>query len=214
MTDEDPRKFRTYRKSQQTNAMLIQYPLGKCKPTTYDLPSDQFTYGKPNPPPEGAAQVIQMWKAHVPNPQAAPGRDFVGLNKASAKKGAVTAKDTAAFRKDHDIRKRHGYSSKVTGQTLPSDKNPGFTYGCASRPSTAVDKVLNHSFQRNWVTQQETRFERERDHVQDTKKEKIRKSHEMIEKVQAHHHAEQQKAEKPLFKLSRFQNVPSRLNIK
>jgi hypothetical protein len=96
----------------RTNPLLVRPVVGQVKATTYNLPGDDYVYGKvDNGDEEGAREgtpfydphtsshpshmafaVVNSWRQHTPESAARPARDFVRLNQHAAMKGAVTSK--------------------------------------------------------------------------------------------------------------------------
>ena len=120
--------------------------VGRPKPTTRNLPSPDFAFGKPDQTgAEGAGTICTSWKYHEvkpENPHTNP-RNFMKLNKKAAMAGLVTSKDVMDYRKSNDVRMSFGMSSALNKQkrgiSLP---NEGFTYGRANRPQTPVQGII------------------------------------------------------------------------
>lgn len=67
-----------------TNPLLMKDGVGVSKPTTYNLPQGEFTYGKALArDKEGAKEVSMTWKFHNESKDKDPNRDFTKLNKLS-----------------------------------------------------------------------------------------------------------------------------------
>jgi len=50
----------------KTNVLLVKDDVGRSKPNTRDLPSDQFAYGKHDllPDRETTDKVVRNWRVH------------------------------------------------------------------------------------------------------------------------------------------------------
>jgi len=132
------------------NQILVRDDVGKSKPTCYDLPAEEFAYGRPdNPDFEGAREVTMQWLSHVPSSRPAEGvNDFRKINKLALRGGICSAKDLAQFRHEN------AQSIKVSAppmpgpppKVIPSDVVPAFTYGKKTRPSTPIAAVVSYQF--------------------------------------------------------------------
>lgn len=142
----------------KTNHLLVYPQLGKVKPSTYDLPGPEFTYGWTDATDEdGAAQVVGAWKSHSAAPDGLQGRDFVRLNKYAAMNGCTTAKNVSTYRRVNDIRVGQG---AISGQRNKEKKmyfpNADTIFGRPSPPCPPISDCLNNSYQRKWVEEQRT----------------------------------------------------------
>jgi hypothetical protein len=117
------------------NYLVLKDEVGKAKPTTRDLPSSAFAYGKCDKnKQEGAGVITTSWLYHKTKGggDALNPRDFKKLNKFAVVGGMVTSKDNYAFRKTHDARIPFGMNALTHKQNkLPDD---AFRYGRANRP--------------------------------------------------------------------------------
>lgn len=217
MTDNDIYDDGDYRRNvpryRKTNHMLVRRPLGRVKPTVYELPEDRFTYGQANSyEREGAAEVVGSWAtgtdASVGVPKNAA-RDFVRMNKRAAMNGCVTAKNVATFRRTNDIRIGQGYA-----QSPVASEDPGIYYPNAStvfgKPSPApqsIGALLNNTYQRRWVQEQ-------RDYKRAGGAEATRKplnfAYSQHTRASLGHTKVRAAPPAPLFKMAQFQNVRSK----
>jgi hypothetical protein len=132
------------------NPILVRDDVGKAKPTCYDLPPEEFAFGRPdNPDFEGAREVTMQWLAHIPSSTPAERvNDFRKINKLALRGGVSSAKDLAQFRRENASRvtvsppQQPGPPPKV----IPSDVVPAFTYGKKTRPSTPIAAVVSYQF--------------------------------------------------------------------
>lgn len=83
------------------NVLLVKDDVGKGKPTTRDLPTGAFAYGKSaGHDPEGASEgsfpissvVTRSWKMSKNSKDVMPEKDFKRLNAVCVHKKAVKAK--------------------------------------------------------------------------------------------------------------------------
>lgn len=137
-------------RSRSSNVILVRDDVGKAKPTCYDLPGEEFAYGRPdNPDFEGAREVTMQWISHVPRPRAEEKmNDFKKINKAAIGVRVANAKQLADFRR--------GAGNALTisppappgppPKVIPSDVVPAFTYGKKTRPSTPIAAVVSYQF--------------------------------------------------------------------
>lgn len=148
----DPYEERDYRKRDarvRANPLLVKVQTGKVKATTYHLPPSGFTYGRRDGfEEEGVKDVVNRWALHQPPRPAAPGRDFVTLNRSAVVRGATNSKDITAFRSTHDARLQKSQTiTKAPPLALPADA----TFGRPSKPSTPIHDVISNAFQRNAI---------------------------------------------------------------
>ena len=91
----------------KTNYLIVKDDVGRSKPTTRNLPSPDFAFGKHDQTgSEGAGSICSSWKVHeakAENPQSNP-RNFMKLNKIAAVAGLVNTKDVMDHRKNYDER--------------------------------------------------------------------------------------------------------------
>ena len=126
------------------NQLLVQDDVGKCKPSTRKLPTENFTYGKADfQDVEGAGQVMSNWKFHGQSRRSQPDRDFTKLNKMSVKDRACNARDMYQFRQTHDARIKEASGIPQKRHRLPPQD---FTYGIPLRPSTPIRDVMGNFF--------------------------------------------------------------------
>jgi len=205
---------RVVRKTESYNPVLQRVELGKCRRSCYNLPSEEFVYGRPNiHDGEGSAEVLSTWVEHHANPDSVPGRDFMALNKRATISKMVSAKDVTAFRKAHDIRLKRGDTMAYSNSRniLPSDVDPAHTYGRANRPSTPIADVVQAAYENDWVDEQMHRRE-EKERQDKAAMEKMRNPDTAASR--GHAIARQPKeAEKPKFTMKKFANVQPRTRL-
>jgi hypothetical protein len=195
---------------QTKNPLLARDDVGKAPPTCYDLPKDDFTFGRPdNPDFEGAREVTMQWVSHVPSPRPQMQiQDFQKLNRLAIPAKAYTHRDVGKFRKTKDVpltAREHGVVTKV----LPSDVVPGFTYGKKTRPSTPIGKVVSYEFAADCEKETGEKYEYLR-----AEKEKAAEIRKIKLTTAAHGHASIAKKtlntvedNKDLFKLKKFKRI-------
>lgn len=90
------------------NRILMQSSLGKSKPTNYDIPDENFVYGKATATdPEKANEVIYKWLLHEcgENPKKGKEKDLIATNKKALRSLLHTASDFTKFRKNETLYK-------------------------------------------------------------------------------------------------------------
>lgn len=196
----------------KTNHLLVYPQLGMVKPTCYNLPPKDFTYGWTDQgDDEGAAAVVGSWKQHKAAPDALEGRDFVRLNKYAAMNGCTTAKNVATYRRANDIRVGQGAISGGRAQTAPGGKmyspNVDTIFGRPSPPCAPINDVLNNSFQRRWVAEQ-----RELRAAENQKRRALKAQQAQHTRASLGHTKVQAPEDtRAPFRLKQFQNVASRV---
>merc|ERR1711985_161805 len=186
--------------------------VGKAKPTCYDLPPEEFAYGRPNNPDfEGAREVTMQWLSHVPGPRPEEKvQDFRKINKLALRGGVSSAKDLAEFRRNNATNvtlagpQHLGPPPKV----IPSDVVPSFTYGKKTRPSTPIASVVSYQFASEYEEDIGTKYEMDRQ--QKEYNAQIRKIPSTLA-AKGHGKAAQKgqvdNTPKELFKISKFKRV-------
>lgn len=138
------------RYGQPKNPLLVRDDVGKAKPSCYDLPQNNFAYGRPgNHDQEGAREVSMFWVSHKPSPTRENGApDFVWFNKRAASARVTTARDLAFYRKEHEnLTPRYGVPRDTPSpRPIPAEFMNGFAYGKKVRPSTPIDEVISQRF--------------------------------------------------------------------
>lgn len=90
------------------NRVLVQSELGRNKPTNYDIPEENFVYGKSTyMDPEKANDMIYTWNQHkmTDNKNNGKVKDLVETNKAALKKLIHTSSGNSGFRKTDTLYK-------------------------------------------------------------------------------------------------------------
>lgn len=216
VTDSDIYQDGDYRRNvprfQKTNHMLVRRPLGKVKPTVYELPEDGFRYGQSNSyEGAGAGEVVGSWATtthtgvgQVHNAQ----RDFVRMNKHAALHGCVTSKNVSTFRRTNDIRLGQGYQAQATRRDENQQyfPNQSTVFGKPSPASASIGALLNNTYQRRWIQDQ-----------RDLKKLSNKSAAKPVDYAYSQHtrasvgHTKvRAPPPKPVFKLARFANVKSK----
>ncbi|CAK60859.1 unnamed protein product (macronuclear) [Paramecium tetraurelia] len=134
-----------------TNPLLMKDDVGKSKPSTFNLPNQDFVYGQPLArDKEGAKEVTMTWKFHQESQDRVPNRDFPELNKQSIHNGSVKAhvtvhsiQDMYKFRQTHDARLKLKKGTNIQAIELPEEE---FRYGRKNRPSTPMKLVMGNSY--------------------------------------------------------------------
>ena len=90
------------------NRLLVKSQLGNNKPTNYQIPENNFIYGKITPDdPEHANQVMYQWKYHEPtnNHNHLKEKDLIETNKQALKSFLHTSAQFSGFRKSNTLYK-------------------------------------------------------------------------------------------------------------
>ncbi|GAQ79831.1 hypothetical protein KFL_000390210 [Klebsormidium nitens] len=212
------------RKTQEWNAMLIRPEIGKVRKPTRKLPGQEHAYGiNMVQDPENAKEVTMVWKEHEPNPDNKPGPDFMAMNLASIKSECTTASETRIFRETHDIRIKQGSPTKTRREPLiPSDYNPEHVYGRSTLVrtyaekqwlscDTPIKKLIQNDYGDEWIRMNEARQEElNRQHEKvPPKTTRAALGHASKAKLVA-----EQQQPKERFVLSKFKNVPTKIDNK
>jgi hypothetical protein len=199
------------------NAILLKDDVGRAKPSAYNLPHESHSFGRAEAPDmEGAADVLMSWAAHVPRPTECPDRrDFLRINKMAAGCRVATSKDLAEFRKSNDIKVAPMGPGGTLPKIIPSDVHPGFAYGIRARPSTPIHQVINGDFEAAESARLNLLYKQRGDASEGRqRKHKVqmtRAARAQIDNARAQKLAV---SEPPtVFKMSKYKNVGSRLNL-
>jgi hypothetical protein len=124
------------------NRLLVKDQLGKGRTPSYQLPGNNFTYGKPNSwDPEGAGSVALTWvKGKLSDVQRGR-RNIVAENKAAAIAGAPTGKALANYRAANPKYVKAKVVGKASRRTNPYSKK-NLTYGRVSVESDSVGTIM------------------------------------------------------------------------
>ncbi|EGR34609.1 hypothetical protein IMG5_006080 [Ichthyophthirius multifiliis] len=126
------------------NPLLLKDDVGKAKPSAYDLPPIEFTYGCPlKRDEEGAKEVSMSWKFHRETRDKIPDRDFAKLNKMSLTQGFHKARDLSQYRKQVDARKKLEKGHNALPLYIPEEE---FRYGMPNRSSTPMKLVIGNCY--------------------------------------------------------------------
>jgi len=202
---------------QQTrNPLLVKDDVGKAKPSCYDLPTEDFAFGRPdNPDLEGAREVTMQWVSHVARPRAEENiQDFRKLNKLALKEKLVKARDLNKFRKENDVTISASIGGGPKPKVFPSEVVPSFTYGKQTRPSTPIAAVISNQFAAEYEQAAEENYavyERERMEVgsRKIKTTKATEGHALAAKNLKQVATES----KEPFKLTKFKNIKPKVQF-
>jgi len=148
----DDGNYRRFGKKKATNPLLVRPEVGKIKRTTYDLPTGDYTFGKPNiPDPENAKQVTGSWAAHSLSRGSSPKVDLIAMNKKAARNGCTNAAQVADFKKTQEVilQKR----SQGPTQNFSPHNGDGVAYGRCSVPDGNFHDLIKNQYQQNYVLQ-------------------------------------------------------------
>lgn len=128
------------------NKLLIQSALGKNKPTNYDIPEENFVYGKVTAMnPEDANAVMYSWKENQTstNPNVGKEKDIIATNKKCLKNFLHTSSDFSKFRKTDTVYKPVKEGSNKISIKLPEEN---FTYGKPGDLEDPIKLVLANDY--------------------------------------------------------------------
>jgi len=186
--------------------------VGQVRPTTYELPTSDFTYGKiESGDEEGAREVVNRWQVHNKKRASTPNRNFVRLNKVAALSGATTSKQNATLRASVDIRLRHGPPPKKKNAVVPDNST---TYGRPSTYTTGVGHLIANVYQRNAIEKQRQRDDAHAQRTTMAKQKSVISANAVHTRASLGHHKVAAPGEvkaTQLFKLKQFSAVPSKV---
>ena len=129
----------------QLNRLLVKDQLGKSRTPTYQLPGDNFTYGRVNQwDQEGAGQVALNWVKGKLSGTRRGRRNIVAENKASISAGAPRGKALAAYRAANPKYHKARMGKRASRRTNPYSDKP-LTYGRGSESSESVQNIMKPS---------------------------------------------------------------------
>ncbi|GLC42646.1 Cilia- and flagella-associated protein 77 [Pleodorina starrii] len=166
-------KVGAQRPSMEVNPLLTHAELGSVKKILFKNPPTEKVFGfAPPKDPEGAREVMMIWKGHQASPSqdvTKPSPDFKTLNKMAVSSGLSDAKDLPFFRKMHsDVTVRTGLDRSPSATrrsalpTIPAAK-VGSTFGMPSAHRSAevirthgpeeppVKYLVQGAYQDDWV---------------------------------------------------------------
>lgn len=102
--------------------LLVKSQLGNNKPTNYDIPENNFVYGKITPDdPEHANQVMYNWTNHQmsANHNHLKQKDLIATNKQCLKNMLHTSSQFSGYRKSKTLYKTAKEGTNVVPIRLP-----------------------------------------------------------------------------------------------
>lgn len=131
-----------YSKIQNTgNFLIVKDDVGKSKPVTRTLPSNEYSYGvKISKDRENAGAVISSWAETHKRSRLEKGQDFKRLNILSIGEKQVTAPQQRIFRKTAKYRRMSSETPQM------NEENREVIFGVPLRPSTPIKAVLGHFY--------------------------------------------------------------------
>jgi len=113
---------------------MVKDVVGKCRATTYNIPADGFIYGIKNEIQiVGAGTVVSSWDVAKASKSETTMQSFPLTNREALTKGCLTAKSQREYAKSNPVMK-----SKIVSPTKkPTPLPPGsFSFGIASTQNT------------------------------------------------------------------------------
>eukprot|EP00933_Yihiella_yeosuensis_P070545 TRINITY_DN78664_c0_g1_i1.p1 TRINITY_DN78664_c0_g1~~TRINITY_DN78664_c0_g1_i1.p1 ORF type:complete len:233 (+),score=36.86 TRINITY_DN78664_c0_g1_i1:80-778(+) len=202
------------------NVVLARSEVGKSRPTTYTLPAEHHAYGRSDPADaENARQVTMVWVQHTPSrDRVSEIQDIRKINKLASRKGLTNAKQLAEFRKDQDIRLQPG-GPIGKPNIIPSDINPGFSYGRKGGASTPIQQVVGGHYAEESVRNMQAQY---REYAEQLEKEapggkhRIKLTKQAANRISSARQRRRTTAEEQpatTFKLGKFKKVSPRLKL-
>lgn len=122
-----------------TNPLLVKYPVGRARPSCYNLPGEDHVYGKRG--------HVETGHGHQPQVEKKVTRqiDYIAMNKLSLKQKILDPKGQSIIRKQKPIYLpviEYTSTASRKSRKLPSDNNPNFTYGVPTRASSPLANLM------------------------------------------------------------------------
>ncbi|MCO5577193.1 hypothetical protein L7F22_031017 [Adiantum nelumboides] len=213
--ENDRPRMGAIRRSFQKNVLLVKPKLGTTKKPTTDIPDEEWIYGVCNEFDEEGVQEVLVHKENVPDLEKQRGPDILSMNKLAAIRHVPKACQQRAFRKEHLIRlhisRRVGKSPSAK---LPSEIDPNYIYGRPGEQDEQMWKVMQHGFADEWI---KLNLDHQHEFLQPYKTGKPRSCKELPWTCKAtaiyfRNNPESKPICKAPFKLSRFKNVPKKID--
>ena len=132
-------------KTNGTNCLLAKADVGHVKPSSTQLPSQSFVYGRPNKYDiDAIKRLTSSWNLHQSSADSLPGVDYIRVNKAGCGSKATTAKQIAMLRKRFEPRQTQRKTGRRSLHKTAADCSA--SYGKLNRPSTPIKSLLANSY--------------------------------------------------------------------
>lgn len=139
MTESKNNKYLNFLQS-TNNFLLVKDSMGKAKPSTRILPSEDYTYGKKlKADKEGVGALITSWAVHSASKVPPPDKDFKKLNILGITEKACTPATQSKFRTTVNVRIK---SASQRGKI----RVPDMIFGIENRPSTPIKAVMGNFY--------------------------------------------------------------------
>jgi len=203
------------RNSFKTNVLLQKSHIGKARPTTFDLPNEEFCYGRKNERGGESAGQVLKWDLSTQNNRSRRSEDpskldFVAINRKTLHHGCLDATSQRKFRKDNIILQ----SEKRQTKTQQSNVDKSITYGRKNAAQKPFTDLIKNKYQKDFESSQKcVLLEHERAKIQD--KIVVRPTKASIGhgawKTSTNQPSRQDKISN--FTMKQFQNIPGKLVI-
>lgn len=207
------------------NPLLMRDDVGRSKFSCYDLPHENFAYGRPgHVDAEGAREVSQQWASHVQSLPPQEDMSYLHFHGKATGSKVANAKDLKYFKREHAAMPRSARAHSHSGaprvlqnkmDMLPRDLPNDFTFGRKVRPSTPVHDVVSHHFARQaehdlagFYSTSISMREVEKTHVRKIPLTNASRGHASTAK-KAQEHSE---ARPELFKIGKFRRATSKVD--
>lgn len=212
--ESDHRRCGMARASSKWNWNLVKAELGHPRRVTHRIRDPHFIYGRPGERGAlGVKEVIEHPETVAAPPQERYGADFKKMNKAAAIHHYCKANEQRTARERFFC---HIQPKKVLNTTwkLPSDNNPNHRYGISHPGDGNFETLIAGGYQDDWVDMNEyfkSRYPEK--HAEAPRRMEVitNKTFELSKDfIRDKFHS--QAPPKKRFILSRFQNVPKRID--
>lgn len=193
------------RLQESKNVLLMKDEIGKPKPSIHSLPGTDFRYGKPEAKDsEGVYErnsyaVTHHWQVHTPTRPADPEKDYQRLNAMSVAQRLVKPRAMAEFRKRADVKVQRREGTLPKAPKLPAN----IRFGVPSEASDSMKEIMTNGYGNAAAAQLRLNYLQER-----KEKNAVKPRTHSLPLAKARSAQLQQS----LFKLSKFQQVPSRVH--
>ena len=203
-------------KPKGNNPLLVKDDVGRAKPSTFTLPSNEFIYGRPDKKdPEDAKALTTSWQHHSKSNPKEANKDYLRMNKKSISNGISSVKALNDYQKQNEIRKEAKSSIKHSSVAREGRHSIEVVHGKINRPSTPIGGVLTNAY--GSIAEEETKHLYEIEGMKRAEQGK-RKAVKLTRSSVKQAEFIKQKAAKEVdqsaqFKLKRFKNVEARVPL-
>ena len=203
-------------KPRGNNPLLVKNDVGRSKPSTFTLPSDEFIYGRPDrKDPEDAKAITTSWQNHSKSNPKEAGKDYLRMNKKSISNGISSVKALNDYQKHHEIRKENKSSTKHASISRVGRSSFEIVHGKTNRPSTPIGGVLHNAY--GSIAEEESKHLYEIEgmrRAEQGKRKVIKQTRASMKQVELVKQKAAREADPTIqYKLKRFRNVEARVPV-